>query len=634
MADPIVTMTYDGNDIVPAPTFSYTSSVVYSNDAVVGYNYTITLNGYCIPKGDEDEPNSISNMFTKMLVIKNIFSSNGGTLSIKSDDKPLVYATDIKVISVSFNESSNNWSIFSQYTIQLETNHLHLGTDLSDDPDISEADILSGKDDPNAADNLHSPYLVDMEKYKIKSFNENFNLNVDDNMFNQLSVYVENNPRSGPTTFISNNYYTISLTVSATGKHAVITEDGVKKTLPAWEHAKRFVHTRLCNQINKIASSAGTFADFMKHGSKTQLSNLHNTSAQPSKLIDSVIPTFKIYNETVNCTVSESDGTFEASYNAIVKQQCRLSIIPGVIDIGCTNDALHTITKSVNKTYNANEDTNTTNQEISISVNGEIRGLVPGYNLGADSSAPIKINSSFIGNGSFMTTTPNLVGRIDRTGNAELCFDSIFNYYGFDLKDNFKTALGITHANLQINPATKILPSKMNLTRNYIEGTISYSAEYNNTFNCPTNHYSVDISVEEPIPIIAEFIIPNNNYHTFGSDGIEPSGFPVIQNLGTNTAKKINVTINGNVGEDFNKCCLGSDQDTTWNLLNYDVFSLGAFTLPSGLILPVISSGYVLTSKTKKTTYPQGNFTISLAYTCATTCPLNYLSDKVECPAR
>lgn len=632
MADPIVTMTYNDEPLTPAPTFSYSSSLIYNNDLVTGYNYTITLNGYCIPTGDEDEPNSISNIFTKMLELKNIFSSNGGTLAIKSDNKPLIYATDIKIISVAFNESSNNWSKFAQYTIQLETNHLHLGTDLSSDPLISESDILSGKDDPSIADKLHSPYIVDMEKYKIKSFNENFNINVDDNIFNQLSIYVDTSPvLLSPTTFISNNYYTVSLTVSATGKHTVITEGGVKKTLPAWEHAKRFVHARLLDRLAKLSNN---FDFFMKHGANAALENLHNSAIQPSKLIDQgTVPGFGLYNETINCTVSESDGTFEASYNAIIKQKCRSG---GLVDIGCSNDALHTITKSVNKTYNANEQTNTVNQEISITVNGEIRGLIPGYNAAANIFySAVTLSTIPSTGGSFMTTTPNLVGRIDRNSRAEACFNQIFDYYGFDFKPNYKTALGITHANLQINPATKILPSKMNLTRNYIDGTISYSAEYNNTFNCPTNHYSVDISVEEPVPIIAEFIIPNNNYHTFNTQGdiIEPSGFPVIQNLGTNTAKKINVTINGNMGEDFNKCCLGSAGDTTWNLLDYKIFSLGAFTLPSGLILPVISPNYVLTSKTKKTTYPQGNFTISLAYTCATTCSLNYLSDKVECPA-
>lgn len=611
MADPIVTMSYNAQSLSPAPTFSYSTSLVYNNDLVIGYTYKITLNGYCIPKGDNTEPSNVANVFNEIMQIKNIFSSNGGVLSIWSDNKPLVYATDIRVLNVNFNESSNNWSKFAQYTVELECNHLHLGEDLTS----QQANIIAGNDDPDFADNLHSPNIVNMENHKLKAFSENCTINVDDSIFNQLAVYVDYSPQPlGYTTFISNNYYSVSLTVSATGKHdVVIDNDGQKSSLPAFEHAKRFVHRRLMTQIARMSNS---FGDFMRQGTLTTLDQLHSNTG--TSLIGHGSPGFQLFNETLNFTVSESDGTFEASYNAIVKQNCPPTGAP----YGCSNNTLHTITKNVTKTFVANEQTNQYNQEISISINGEITGLVPGYNIGTGFSNPLILDGN-LSTGSFLIINP-LVSRIDKQSQAIALFNSIFNYSKFDLTTNFKTALGITHQTLNINPATEIKPSKMNLTRNFLGGTISYSAEYNNTFNCPTNHFSVDISVEEPVPIIQEFIIPNNN-----ENSISPSGFPIIQNLGTETAKKINVTINGNVGEDFNKCCLGQADD--WNLLNFNAFSLGPFTLPSGLILPVISEDYVLTSKTKKITYPEGNFTISLAYTCATTCPIGYLAVCEPC---
>lgn len=609
MADPIVTMSYNGFSLSPAPTFSYSTSLVYNNDLVIGYTYKITLNGYCIPKGDNTQISSIANVFNEILEIKNIFSSNGGVLSVWSDNKPLVYATDIRVLSVNFNESSNHWSKFAPYTVELECNHLHLGGDLTAD----QAAIIAGNDDPDLADNLHSPYIVDIEKHKLKAFSENCNINIDDNIYNQLAVYVDYNPTSGGayTTFISNNYYSVTLTISATGKHDVVISGNEKRTLPAFEHAKRFVHRRLMTQIARMSTS---FADFMRHGNFSTLDQLHNNSG--SSLISS--PGFNLYNETLNFTVSESDGTFEATYSAIVKQNCPTVGAP----YGCSNNTLHTITKTVTKTFVANEETNQYNQEISISVNGEITGLVPGYNLGDGFNSPLILDGNF-STGSFLILNP-AVTRMDKQSQAIALFNSIFNYNKFDLIPNFKTALGITHQNLNINSATEIKPSKMNLTRNFLAGTISYSAEYNNTFNCPTNHFSVDISIEEPVPILAEFVIPNNN-----ENELSPSGYPIIQNLGTETAKKINVTINGNVGEDFNKCCLGQAND--WNLLNFNAFSLGPFSLPSGLILPVISPDYVLTSKTKKITYPEGNFTISLAYTCATTCDIGYMIECETC---
>jgi hypothetical protein len=636
MSDPIVTMSYNSQYLVPAPTFSYSTTLSYSNDIVVGCTYKITLNGYCIPKGDNDNPNSIDNVFDKMLTINNIFSSNGGALSIYSDSKPLIHATDIKVLNVSFNESNNNWSKFVPYTVELESNHLHIGEDLSDDTE----NILKGYDDPELADDLHSPNIVDIEKSKIKSYSESFNINVDDNIFSQISLHIDNenldiNPAAislppssrYPTSrtlqqTIANNYYSISLTISAVGKHDISITDDQKRTLPAWEHAKRFVHKKLKNNLDKISSN---FVGFLPNATtNTTLDQLQAPSNITSSTINS--PAFALYDESINFQTSESDGSFEVTYSAIVKQRC---LIPPNIPIPdawpCSDSAIHTVTKNVTKTFNANQPTNPNNHDISISINGEIRGLIPGYNIGtAINYGSLNIDQTFT-TGSFLLYQPySGTSRTDRYSNAEVLFNRIFDFNAWDLRPEIKGFLGITSQVLQVNPASKIIPSTMNLTRNYLDGTISYNAEYDNTFNCPTNNYSVDISVEEPVPVIAEFVIPNNNFNYVG-----PSGFPFIQNLGTQTAKKINININGNVGDDYNRCCLGqTNNPETENLLNpeYPYFSTGEFALPSGLILPIINNDYVLTSKTKKISYPDGKFTISLAYTCATTCNIGFLA--------
>jgi hypothetical protein len=185
---------------------------------------------------------------------------------------------------------------------------------------------------------------------------------------------------------------------------------------------------------------------------------------------------------------------------------------------------------------------------------------------------------------------------------------------------------------LSVSPTSNLKPSNIVITRNFLQGVINYTATYNNTFNCDPNNLEIQLSVKEPTPLIAEFTIPNNNYKDQAGNVCDNGkGYNVIQLLGTKTAKTIDVTINGNVSLDFNRCCLGTNNN--WNLFDYDFVRLESFALPKGATIPDITDDYILTKKTKSITYPEGKLSISLSYICSTVCEIDdYFKELVPRP--
>jgi len=609
---------YYGNQLVNTiESVSYSTNMDYAGDLVTNYYYTVTLAGYCIANPADDNSFTSASLMNKMLAIKNIFNNNGSSLKIynANNNQLILLANDGKIKNINFEESSNNWTKYIPFSVEIDFNHLHMGDDLAN---TLSSQILQGADDPNLADNFYSPKILNIENHKIKTFSENFTMDINDSdIFNQINL---TNDLGITISRITNNYFSISYNLSATGKHDITNIGGVKTTLPAWENAKRYVHRRLVYQINSM------FSAFLSVNTSSSLNNIHGytSGAGSIDLTDPLggAPAFGIYNETMNFDVSESEGKFSVQYNAIVKHHC-----PTIqSNVGCYNPTIHTVNKSINRSFRANEETNMENQEITITVDGEIRGLVPGR--GVNSSAPFIIaDPDGAYKGTFLIKQNTLYDKNDYANQLLL---SIFNPITYDFTDAFKIALGITPSVLAVNPYTILKPSRMNLTRNFLQGTINYAAEYNNKFNCATNHFEVNLTVDMPVPVVAEFVIPNNNIQR--EDGtVCASGYSVVQKLGTYTAKKISVSINGNEGFDYGKCCLGSSLDTSGpcdggdiDLLALNYFSAQDFLIPSGVIIPIIGNNYVLTNKQRKTTFPKGNFSISLEYICADVCEDHY----------
>ena len=632
----MATVYYDGKLVNTITNISYRNNMQYSNDTVVGYNYTVTLQGICaLPETDQSSSNDLA---IEMKAIKEIFSSNGSRLIVQNGSNVVLYALSSKVSSLNFNPSSDQWVKTIPFNVVIDFEHLHLGDNLQNT--LNQNDI-AGYDEFGLAAGFDSPYMVNLENYKIKEFEESFNMDISDEATQTLTLAMPTYGNDYSTiagisqNYLTNTYFTITYTLSATGKHSVRYDNTFdtntnKMTLPAWEHAKRWVHTRLSEQISSM------FFSFMSPSVGTLNNNHSKVLADGIFYMQDPLggaPSFGLFNENYVIDVSESDGTYSVQYSAIVKQKCPLN----EYHLGCSNNTIHEIKKSISKTFVANEETNLENQEIVVTIDGNIRGLVP--SIAGSEVSPFFIDNPNDGNyrGTFLVRQNTIFDKNDYAdqllvGNAAFGIAPIFDPFYYDFTEPFKLALGLTPEIFGVNPNVILRPNRMNLTRNFLEGTITYSAEYNNKYNCLESHFDTSISVEMPVPVIAEFTIPNNNVENT-NDEVCWSGYNVIQQLGTVTAKKITVNINGNPGFDFGKCCIGTYDPIYGCQGNLDIyelsyFSLGDFIIPSGVNIPIIGDNYVLTNKQKTTNFPKGDFNITLEYICADVCEIEYFDDK------
>lgn len=635
-----IIVTYNNKIIDPSPTVSYSTNLNSANDLVVGYTHTIKLNGYCIAISPYPPSDCAAMVSAKQ--IKDIFNSNGSALVVTYNDgngpQYVLSFVDVKIKSINFDESSNHWSKYIPYSIELECNHINL----SDDQSLTT--INQGDENLLVSNNLHSDDIVDITKYKIKSFSENVDFNFDDNIFDQISLEVPSGAYPSGTV-IFNNYFTFNYSLSAIGKHDIVIDNNSRKfTMPPWESAKRFVHTRLLQQINQLINKTFLATNEYKLLNDLHINNQNNPTVQYTR--------YNLFNEVINFNVSESDGSFDVQYTVLLKKSC-VNNYPGFInntttDIGCSNYALHKVTKKVDRTFTAHEQTNEYVTEITINVDGEIIGLVPG--AGVTSLGNLILDKLPIagGQGAFLTMNSDIVTYTNsKYAYANDLLGRIMTFgttpnSRFDLTQDFKTVLNINASTLEIAPNTVIKPSTISVTKNPINGTINYSVSYNNKYNCDRNHFAIDISVENPTPVIAEFIIPNNSKIN-GVIERKQDGTPlcpghsVIQKLGTQTSKKITVNVKGNIGLDFKRCCLGTPigqalndpafniGNPNWDLLNpeMNILSISGIIIPSGLVIPEFGPSYILTGKTKKMTFPKGEFDLTLNYTLADVCDVD-----------
>lgn len=636
--NPILGMYYNNLKIQPIPTMSYSSEIYYQNDTASGMKYNITLNGYIMAS---DFPGGVTE---GIVILNNIFSSNHKTLQIDSLYQNGSYTTvflanNILVKSIRFQETDNNWSKFAKYTIELESMNVIVGADIADNI------VAMNRGDLNTPvyDNMSSLFMQDMSNHTLREWNEQFSIQTGDQQISRTTVVEKvfqegvdkaDTPISILTT-LGGDQFTISYSISATGKQVFIDVDlnGAKETIPAWEHAKRFVHKKLLVQMG------GLFNNFLSLNGAVprELMGQQNPLGAFSAFQDfrsngiTTLPSYGLYNEHVSFDVSESNGSFSCTYNATVQRHCPTENTGGNVNddyvVGCVNGVSHTLTKSVEQSYDANEKApEGLLKTSSITVNGTITGMVPGGILGPKSR--IIINN--FTTGSFLTynTTDfqfpetGLNGGYDRSFFANLAFDYIFDYYNYDLKPKFKEIIGVTPFALGVDTTAPLKPSSMNITRDLINGTVNYSATYTTQFNCDPNNFEITVSSSEKIPVIAEFVVPNNNIKD--PNGVlcdNGKGYGVIQLLGTYTPKTLDIGIKAGAGSDFNKCCLGTSNN--YNLLDYNFIQLESFIIPEGMNIPYIGEGYALTKKTRSMTYPQGEMSINLSYVCSDFCEID-----------
>jgi len=587
--------------VVPAPQISINTQLSYANDTIIGYSYIISINGVISSLSQEyiesleddliyeeespssglltsenelvlidesetilyaNDPNSIDQIRNIRPIlfgieyIRKLFSRNGSALTIRDDQNDnLLRAKGGILKSINFNTSSNQWTSSCPYAIELEFNELEI---------LDETILCS---DSLIDINSQTTNLVDITKYKIKNFSDTWNINAEDSIYNHIY---------GNSLDIVNSEISLSYSLSATGKNYFL-EDQLS---PAWIQAKNFVQERLYQQVRNLASTLTRSGDTCS-ASKT-LSEIHTNDGDG--LISGISSDYSIYNETLSCNTSESEGTFSVQYNAILKRNYDSNY--------SSSNVRHTLNKSISSAVNGNKN------NITISVDGQVEGLCEGGLLQNFGTFSFPQNGTILQTGSTST----------KYTNANAFLPKIIT--GDDLKNEFKSALNITASELELQSGEgceiDIKPANFSLTHNYMTGIISYTTEYSSDRACSQNEtdgesvFKTSISVDEPVPIISELIVPNGSY--------------VIQDIGTYTAKKISVTSEGKKNRE---CCDTADINVFLEeILNSDIETLFPF-----LEFPD-EEQFILTNKSFSYNILEGSYTVNLEYICAEGCEI------------
>lgn len=567
--------TTDTYRLVPAPTITIDKEFLYSNDVIIGYTYTVNLNGYITnyrkltDEVSENNPDyykkSIEIILGNMEIVRKILSRNSSSLMVKDDnDDVVINCKGGTLRSLTFDETPNSWTTYATYSASIEFNEIEfLGSSIA----CSSADFDSAS---------KTSTLVDIDNHKIKSFTDGWSFTISEQSFDFARTI-----DTGKDIKIHNMTINASYNINVTGKNYYI--DG--ELSPAHEQARIFAQKTLYNKVVQLVSGSTsnlfkitTNVNSAPCGTDT-LNTIHQNGAG---ILGNI--TYVPHNETISCEISESDGSFSASYSCILKSKAQgMTYSSGSV--------IHTVNRSRTR-----EAQSQTKDNYTISVDGNIQGLVPGgliYSAG---------NFSLPQSGSFLVLGSDSSNK----------YSSAASFYGTignesDLNENFKDILAITFSELNIQPSgcdssplpLTPKPTSFNLTRNMIEGTISYNAEYSTSNACARDGESIQnisISVENPTPILAEFIIPKQ--------GI------IIQDIKTVTSKKVNITIDGRKKKNRD-CCL--------NLSNILDIGCEEITLPTGVSLPDPDK-YILTQKNRTDNRIEGTFNITLNYICASGC--------------
>ena len=583
--------------LIPAPMISITKNNTYSNDTIIGYSYTVTLSGSATGFDLRDvngqyDPNNydynFGNVIDHMHIIRKILSQNGNILNvIDSDNNFLLKAKGGILRSLSFDQSENNWRHFANYTAEIEFHSIEfIGANLSAYELENCADIHL-KD--GSYSDTNDDGIANIQKFKIKSFEDSWSITFNDQeAFSRLIKRDDNIT----TLDIDNRSFNIEYNISAVGKHHFVYDNemtNLSKLLPAWEQAKNFVQYRLYYQVTNLIN--GILKNTASNGCDTASTETPQTAYVPGLSSDGLLKDigdsdYKIYNETISCDVSESDGSFSATYSAIVKKQQNNKDFS-------ISDAIHTITKT--RTI----DNSNNKQTINLTINGSITGLIEGGLV--NSPEPIQLPST----GSILIYQNNNTTKYD---NALILLSKIYQETDYnnglgmtgkrDLKKIFKDKLGITMADLGLGSPVgdPVLdpphPSSFNLTHDYNAGTINYTVEYSSeSAPCGKKYQQYTIQTTEPTKVIAVFNIPRSF-----------TG-PLIQSLGTKTNKIVTVNIQG-VDQSL------SGKPRPMNIISE--LNCNANYLP--ITLPVIN-GLLIDQQYSKNIL-DGSYTINLTYIC------------------
>lgn len=562
----------------PAPFVGISVNYNYSNDNIIGHNYSVNLNAVLAIDSDETS-GGFGSVIDKIHKIESVFSVYGGTLYITDNDyNILVKATGGTLKSLDFGNSANNWSRSTPYNASLEFQEIELN-------DVRGCNNVSIDEDSFNAS------LVDINNYKIKTFSDSWSFNIEETVYDSIDI----NNRS----IADNLTFNISYNINAVGQHFFNYNGTDEQTLtPAWENARKFCTDRLYKQLTlKISQILDINANEHCDGNEL-LTEIYKIPAD-NPLLDLGF-NFYVFNEQITCSASESDGSFSVNYSAMVKR-------------ANNNDYYkHTFTINEQHNHGSNQLANNGQSNKTITVDGTIEGLVLGGLLYA-------YNGNFLlpSNGKI---TANSLNYNPKYVNAVNGLNSLLNNSLSDFSDQHKQNIGITFANLNIRDGINLCgnaitqyPKATNFTivQNINEGSVTYTAEYSTDVACGQKYSNISINIKKSTPVVNTFSIPNGKFST----PMNPLGIgTVIQYIGANTTTTMDISVQG---RDEGLCCVGPEN--IGSLLNVGT---SPFVIPGDLNIPSPNTS-ILTKKNKDLNLATGSYTINLSYIlCDDGCPI------------
>ena len=554
---------YDSNVIQPAPQLTYNHELYYANDSIIGYTYVVSLAGVATHIRPNVQGNEgIEGNLDQIDYLKTTFAKNGVDLIVVEDGKTILTAKGSTVRSITFDQSANYYNNYVPYTIELEFNELNIAGCEETQNTACNSSVFALTTN---TENVLTPYLVDINKYKIKSFTDSWDITVDDQIYNYYGTN-------------KNNSFTLQYTINATGKNYYV--DG--KLVPAWHQARDFVQDRLYSQVQSLIKG---IQDIHKNNDgcnpDDKKEDLYESVITNQGIIEGVNtekddpesqPNYFVYNETINCTTSESEGSFAATYSCILKES--YSANPYL------NAAKHTF--NISKSYDQGTQTN-----ASFSVQGQVEGLVRGGMM----FQPTQYNLPQ--NGTFLVTVDSVQERYQNAKN----FYYAFVGNDFDIFNSLKNDMDVTHQGLLLQNSGYASPQSFQLDHNFHDGIIGYNVTYSTDHSRATLNGYTNISVtrSDPVPKIQEFVVPGR---TQG---------PIIQDLGMSTNRTVSINIDGVRQE---KMCIDSISD----ICSY-IPSLG--NIPGiQSILGDREGEWVITKKNYRSNIVDGSFSLSMDYLC------------------
>lgn len=581
--------------ITPAPLLSISTTLAYSNDTIIGYNYVVNLTGQ-ITAVDLSEGSSVGEFGVGSIIdhahkIRKLLSQNGNILTVTDEydsEVPILKAKGGILKSFDISDSPNNWINYVNYTATIEFQAIEfIGASWKSYTQEDCSNIFLSSD-TYSADNAG---ILDVSKYKIKSFEDSWSFNFDENEAYHRIKNIDNNNYLN----IDNSGFNIEYSINATGKNAYVYTDednSTVKIIPAWEQAKNFVQYRLHEQVTNLVNNFGVLNTNKGSGCSPTGELTSLTQPGSSGGLMEGLGGFDIFNEVVNCDVSESEGSFSVSYSAIVKRNTYNNY------------------SSVNTKHKISKSYKTTNNNgvliTNISIEGNIEGLIPGGLINSPDSISLPSTGKF-----FLAPNsgkPNLYG--NKYDHAKELLDKLYSDEDYnegtgqngkrDLKQNFKELLGVTYETLNSSaPENDEIvdgphPTSFNLTHDYINGTINYSLEYSSNATCGRKHREISIQNTSSVPVYAQFDIPNGG------------SVPIFQPLNTRTASNVTVTITGiDLSEDV--------QPTNFNIHNE--FNVTYENFPVDIPLP---GTFILTASQTTKNPLDGSFTATKTFICNT----------------